>query len=118
MLWLWWGERNTQREAYVTVSLSDRFPTTEKTPQAAAAVQRKRWLKPPDGILKLNTDGAFSERDKKGGWGFVIRNDEGQVVKAGVDREDFFQDAFHAELLGALSGVREAATLGISQSDN
>jgi ribonuclease HI len=55
-----------------------------------------------------------SKQDKTGGWGFVIRNDEGQVVKAGAGREDFLQDAFHAELLGVLSGVREAATLGIS----
>jgi hypothetical protein len=66
----------------------------------AVAVQRKRWLK-PDGILKLNTDGAFSKRDKTRDREFVIRN-EGQVLKAGAGCEDL-QNAFHGKLLGLLS---------------
>ena len=79
LLWLWWSERNTQREeghrrsaievAYVAASLSDHFPTTEKTLSATAVVQRRRWRKPPEGILKLNTDGAFFNQEKSGGWG-------------------------------------------------
>jgi ribonuclease HI len=30
---------------------------------------------PHEGILKLNSDGAFFSHEKSGGWGFVIRND-------------------------------------------
>jgi hypothetical protein len=61
--------------AYVTAALSERFPTIEKEPHGAPVIQRKRWLKPPDGILKLNSDGAFFNQEKSGGWGFVIRDD-------------------------------------------
>lgn len=125
LLWLWWSERNTQREeghrcsaievAYVAASLSDHFPTTEKTLSATAVVQRRRWQKPPEGILKLNSDGAFFNQEKSGGWGFVIRSDNGHVVLAGAGCEDFIQDAFHAEILGMLAGVRAAANLGTSR---
>jgi len=117
-------ERNTQREeghrrsaievAYVAASLSDHFPTTEKTLSATAVVQR-RWRKPPEGILKLNSDGEFFNQEKSGGWSFVSRNDSGHVVLAGAGSEDFIQDAFHAEILGVLAGVRAAANLGTSR---
>lgn len=34
-------------------------------------------------------------------------------MKAGAGREDHLQNAFHAELLGCLAGLRMAASLGI-----
>jgi ribonuclease HI len=33
--------------------------------------------------LKIKFDGSFCEATKSGGWGFVIRNDSGEVVAAG-----------------------------------
>lgn len=76
--------------------------------------QRARWKKPPEGVLKLNSDGAFSKERKTGGWGFVIRDDQGQVIKAGAGGEGALLDAFHSELLGCAAGLQEAARLGIS----
>lgn len=56
--------------------------------------------------------GAFKCNERRGGWGFVIRNDQGAVVKAGAVAEYFITDAFHAELLGFLAGLKEAASMG------
>jgi len=79
--------------------------------------QRPRWKKPAGGILKLNSDDAFREGSKDGGWGFVIRNHQGRVIRAGAGKEEFLLNAFHAELLGCAAGLQEAARLGISRID-
>lgn len=36
---------------------------------------------------EINTNGAFLAHTEKGGWGYVIRDDEGGVRKAGVSKE-------------------------------
>lgn len=56
--------------------------------------------------------GVFNSK-KTGGWGFIIRDDRGQVVKASAGRQDFLQDPLHVELLGLQAGLKEAANLGI-----
>lgn len=77
--------------------------------------QNARWKKPSEGVIKLNSDGVFNGERKDGGWGFVLRDDQGRVIKAGARRESFLLDALHAELLGCTAGLQEAARLGISQ---
>ena len=72
--------------------------------------QRERWLKPKLGVVKINSDGAFHEASKSGGWGFVLSDEWGRVLKARAGPEEFLQDAFHAELLGLLAGLKEALT--------
>ena len=37
-------------------------------------------------VLKINTNGAFLAQTGEGGWGYVIRDDEGGVRKAGVSK--------------------------------
>jgi ribonuclease HI len=77
--------------------------------------QTAHWQKPKAGELKLNYDGAFNHERHDGGWGFIIWDDQGRAVASGARREDFLLDAFHAELLGCLAGVWEAAKLGIQR---
>ncbi|KAL8530440.1 hypothetical protein ACS0TY_007467 [Phlomoides rotata] len=43
-----------------------------------------QWQHPPEGVLKLNSDVAFS--DGFVGFGFVLRNHEGTVLSAGSKR--------------------------------
>lgn len=63
------------------------------------------WNRPNDGVLKINVDGAFKPDTGQGGWGAVIRNSEGVVVRAGAGNIRHAMDAFHAELLAAREGV-------------
>jgi hypothetical protein len=44
------------------------------------------WSPPPDGILKINTDGAFVKETGVGAWGFIIRDSAGHAVIAGAGK--------------------------------
>lgn len=50
-----------------------------------------------------------------GGCGFVIRDDRGNVVRSGAGHDDSLLHPFHAELLGCLAGIQEAANMGVQQ---
>ncbi|KQJ87710.1 hypothetical protein BRADI_4g13209v3 [Brachypodium distachyon] len=52
-------------------------------------------LTPAPNFLKINCDGAFRENTCSGGWGFVIRNDEGEALAAGAGHLQCLSDAFH-----------------------
>jgi len=45
----------------------------------------------------------------EGGWGFVIRDDQEEVIQAGAGKQDHLLSAFHAELLGRAAGLKRAA---------
>ena len=123
MLWLWWGERNKWREegrrrtaaemAYITAFHTDLMLKTDSR-LLSENRQKRRWQKPRTGELKLNIDGAFNCDKHDGGWGFILRDDQGRVVSSRAGREDFHLDAFQAELLGCLAGLQEVARMGIS----
>jgi hypothetical protein len=123
LLWLWWDERNKWREegkrrtaaniAYVTTMLTDRFQTKQKHRLLSDSRQVQHWKKPRQGEFKINSDGAFDPITGSGGWGFIIRDDRGMMIKAGAGREAALLDAFHAELLGCLAGLKAAIHLGL-----
>jgi hypothetical protein len=123
LLWLWWSERNKWREegrrrTAVEVdqtALSDRFLQQTSKVLLSETRQVQRWTKPSPGIFKINSDGAYDSKTGHGGWGFIIRDDQGAMVKAGAGKKKFLQNAFHAELLVCLAGVKMASTLGLQQ---
>jgi hypothetical protein len=45
-------------------------------------------------MLKINSDGAYLDQGKEGGWSFVIRNSWAEVVKAGASHVLFVMDVF------------------------
>ena len=50
-----------------------------------------------------------------GGWGYVIRDSDGDVVCAGRGRVEFLLKAnFQAEVIGCIHGVQAAVNAGIS----
>ena len=71
-------------------------------------------MRPIEDVLKINCDGAYRSETSSGGWGFVIRDRDGQVVQAGAGQCTHLLDALHAELLACLAGVRVAGELGMS----
>lgn len=101
--------------AYVVAALADRFQTKVAATQLSDSGQVSRWRRPEQGVLKVNTDGAFDSKTGTGGWGFIIRDDRGDMIQAGAGGEEFLQNAFHAELLGCLAGLKAVASLGISR---
>jgi hypothetical protein len=92
---------------------ADRFQKTKGKSVLSEIRQCRQWSRPQEGELKLNSDGAFDSVRKDGGWGFVIKDGRGRVLKSGAGREDFLQDALHAASLGCLAGLHGAANMGI-----
>jgi len=93
LLWTWWAERNRYREGEKECRVSDMaFMVTHqayefveisksKSGVSDGGVAPKIWKKPNPDNLKINSDGAFFPSDGMGSWGYVIRDQDGQVVR-------------------------------------
>lgn len=84
LLYLWWSERCGVREgeqqrssthlAQLISSYAAEWSPFKKAKEVVNQVQaRKFWRSPPEYIVKVKCDGAFSANVRSGGWGFVIR---------------------------------------------
>ena len=47
----------------------------------------QKWQRPAQKFLKINCDASFRRETGDGGWGFIIRDEDGDMVSAG--RVDF-----------------------------
>ena len=72
------------------------------------------WSPPPNEFMKISTDGSFHEVTSTGGWGFVIRNDLGDLIAAGSGSLEHLSNALHAEALAMLYAVNAASRIGCS----
>ncbi|RLM74831.1 hypothetical protein C2845_PM15G26430 [Panicum miliaceum] len=93
---------------------TDEFPTIGNVCTATELRSRKRWERPGEDVLKINCDGAFRSETSTGGWGFVIRDSAGLVIRSGSGSCLHLMDALHAELLACLVGLRAAGEMGMS----
>jgi hypothetical protein len=73
-----------------------------KTQQRAQVQRVARWARPQEGHLKLNCDASFIPERKCGGWGFLIRDSDGDVVLSGWGRVNHLLNAFQAEAIACL----------------
>lgn len=118
LLWLWWGERNRVREgeqrrtaaelAFMATAQTEEFLKIHQKEKKQKLGAPGKWSKPDMGVMKINSDGAFDPNNRKGGWGFIIRDHLGMVIKAGAGRTHVLLDAFHAEVLACAAGIKAA----------
>ncbi|XP_066344498.1 uncharacterized protein [Miscanthus floridulus] len=114
------GRGESKRTAAEIAALSGRQATEFKQLQALTTEapghsrQSPRWERPPSGMLKLNVDGAFREADKDGGWGYVIRDESGDVIQSGAGKVSLAINPMHAELIACMEGVKAAAAIGMN----
>ena len=110
-------EGNQRRLSEVLASLSGKQATeimnlSSPAPASSSAHGRSRtWERPFADTLKINADGAFRENDKNGGWGCVIRDDNGGVLQSASGRLRFASSPLHMEVLACLEGVKAAVSL-------
>jgi ribonuclease HI len=66
-------------------------------------------------MLKMNCDASFKAEAESntGSWGFIIRDNDGDVVLTGRGRINHLLSAFHAEVIAGLQGVQAALNVGI-----
>jgi len=68
-------------------------------------------------FIKTNCDGAFSQEDLSGGWGYVMRGADGTVVCSGYDKHKLGKvlEAAHTEIIACLQSLQRAVMLGIQK---
>jgi ribonuclease HI len=89
--------------------------STLKQPVVPPPRLKARWRKPPQDVAKINCDGAFMQEERSGGWGFVIRSSEGEVIFTGFGNLKRVLEPFHAEIIACLQAVQRAADLGLQK---
>jgi ribonuclease HI len=66
------------------------------------------WTRPPEGVLKVNFDGAYKCRTRKAALGVIIRNNMGEPVLTAWRVLFGCRDAEEAETWACLDGIRLA----------
>lgn len=99
------GRLGAQRDEYKEFFGREKQATVKKS---------EGWTKPSEGTLKINVDGSFSKETSSGGWGYVIRDHEGDVVVAAAGRLNHALDALQTEAEACIQALYKAQEMGIS----
>ena len=122
LLWRWWSVQNKVNQggkglsadevaADVLKLITDMGSTERQQPiRSVAAV--KKWNAPPQGQLKINTDGSFIPETLQGSWGFIVRDHDGDAVLAGAGRLGAAPDALTTEATACQQAL-QAATITV-----
>ena len=125
LMWFLWSERNAVREnghgrsAEIlarSIRIYSEEIIRESTRQGQARERRTdKWHRSPAGVLKLNCDASYKAAERSGSWGFVIRDNDGDVVMTGRGRINHLLSPFQAEVIACLQGIQTALNLGIGK---
>ncbi|OEL26814.1 hypothetical protein BAE44_0012167, partial [Dichanthelium oligosanthes] len=89
----------SQFDEFLKIAMKKQKPPLERT---------KNWTRLTKDKLKINSDRAYNDNTEDGGWVFMIRDSGGEVIHAGAARGPHLMDAFHAEVLACLAGIKAA----------
>ncbi|XP_035541668.1 uncharacterized protein LOC118344672 [Juglans regia] len=73
------------------------------------------WSKPPQGVLKLNVDGAIFANPHVAGVGVILRDSEGTVLLAASMKESEVGDPAKIDMVAMLRGLRLCIPMGIEK---
>jgi hypothetical protein len=124
-LWRWWSATNKDNNdermpmaAEICGSVSFflmQFEKLHEIKERPKFVAQGSWTPPPENIYKINSDGSFDPHTKSGGWGFVVRDMNGEVLAAAAGNIRHASSALHAEAIVAYKSIIHASELGMSQ---
>ena len=77
--------------------------------------EESRWQAPEQGTLKINVDAAFLEQAGCGSTGLVVRDSEGNLIRAQALWYRFASSAQTMELYAIRDGIQLARDMGYSQ---
>jgi ribonuclease HI len=123
LLWRWWSARNKVNERGKMLNLAEiqssvlfYFSEFEKLSiyaQPAPKPSQPSWTPPSEDTYKINIDGSFLSGARTGGWGFVIRNYNGEMLAAGAGNIVYAASALQTEALAAYKSLQHASQLGM-----
>lgn len=70
-------------------------------------VRNSKWEPPPVGWLKCNFDSSFRREDKIGGIGWIVRDEKGHFLKAGMVIQENVTSPLQAEALAFLFALQQ-----------
>ncbi|RLN16712.1 hypothetical protein C2845_PM02G22000 [Panicum miliaceum] len=123
-LWCWWDARNKTNAGERMQSTDEVIFRTTKFAADTEMMKFQRvkerhkshecWSKPQAELLKVNFDGAFVAQEKRGSWGFVVRDENGQAVLVGAGNLQAMHDALCAEADACLAALIATMNHGMS----
>lgn len=72
------------------------------------------WEPPSGHWVKINVDASFSVSTNKAASGFVVRNNEGQIMGSGYKNHHLISSVVRAEAMAGLDGLHFAIDLGFT----
>ena len=70
----------------------------------------QKWQRPAQNILNINCDASFRRETGDDGWGFIIRDEDDDMISAGRGRLSHILDPFQAEVVACLKGYKRRLT--------
>jgi hypothetical protein len=99
-------EASEQSLTHGIACLSEELMKTLGKEEVASVKVIQQWEKPWQDKLKFNCDGTFHQLTGDGGWGFIIRDHDGDMVSfAEKDKIMRVIDAFQAKAVACRHGV-------------
>ena len=77
-----WAKQGAKQTWDMAISMIYDFKEADKFCSLSPAAGDVCWRKPPDGVFKINTDGAAADDGRRSSIGVIIRDCRGQVVAA------------------------------------
>ncbi|KAL4346428.1 hypothetical protein GQ457_17G011420 [Hibiscus cannabinus] len=126
ILWNLWNRRNgfihngRLQSSWIIVMnsellLADYKNHNNPSSTSPIALQSQRqlcWHPPPEGFIKINTDGAFNQSTHEAGIGVVARNSTGEVLGVFAQYSGISIDALHKKFLVVVAGIQFAREKG------
>lgn len=124
--WALWNDRNTLKtggrcpdvvekcnwvEEYLEAFLKAREISVSRRPATTSGSSPHRWVRPPAGWVKINSDVACSAGSHRTGIGVVIRDESGQIRAAMTNVQQALYSPFNGEALAILKGLQLARRL-------
>jgi hypothetical protein len=124
-MWLWWSDRDKAEEGdpfrsteyfnFTISRLSVEYKKAHEKKLVEKGTSLLQWKTPAQEVVEINTDGSFRERSKSGGWGFSIREHEGQALAAGAGHIPHASDALQTGAEAVLHEINCAEKIGIAR---
>ncbi|KAE8807028.1 hypothetical protein D1007_16703 [Hordeum vulgare] len=120
MMWQWWTARNKRNAKDGSHSVAEVAAQSRRWAGEFAFYLMKssgapihdhdvdHWERPVNEVLKINTDGAFSDNPQRGGWGFVIRDSDEVVARSSAGKMAFPMNSVHTEAEACIQGLTAA----------
>ena len=74
-----------------------------------------KWVTPPDNHVKINFDGSYLAGAGTGGWGYLIRDQDGSFIAAGSGNSPHLGSALQSEAVACLAAIKGANEIGANR---